>query len=33
VVWKVDDYQKLRTISNVQLLDVPGDVTKGEILR
>ena len=33
VVWKVDDYQKLRTISGVQLLDVPGDVTKGEILR
>jgi hypothetical protein len=33
VVWKVDDYQKLRTISSVQLLDVPGDVTKGEILR
>lgn len=33
VVWKVDDYQHLRTISNIQLLDVPGDVTKGEILR
>ncbi|MBI3922805.1 MAG: hypothetical protein HY318_15400 [Armatimonadetes bacterium] len=33
VVWKMDDYQQFRTISNVQLLDVAGDVTKGEILR
>ena len=33
VVWKVDDYEHLRTISNVQLLDVPGDVTQGEALR
>jgi len=33
VVWKVTDYAHLRTISNIQLLDVPGDVTQGEILR
>lgn len=33
VVWKVDDYQQFRTISNIQLLDIEGDVTKGEILR
>lgn len=33
VVWKVADYQKLRAIAGIQLLDVPGDVTKGEILR
>lgn len=33
VVWKVDDYQHLSLISNLQLLDVPGDVTKGEVLR
>jgi len=33
VVWQVADYEHFHTISNVQLLDVPGDVTKGEILR
>ena len=33
VVWQVADYEHFRTISNVQLLDLPGDVTKGEILR
>ena len=33
VIWQVADYQRFRTISNIQLLDVPGDVTKGEILR
>ncbi len=33
VVWKVEDYDTFRTISNIQLLDVEGDVTKGEILR
>lgn len=33
VVWKLDDYDHFRTISNVQVLDVPGDVTRGQILR
>ncbi len=33
VVWKVEDHDKFRTISNIQLLDVEGDVTKGEMLR
>ena len=33
VVWKFDDYARFKTISSVQLLDVPGDVTKWEILR
>lgn len=33
VVWQVFDNKQFRTISGVQLLDVPGDVTKGEILR
>jgi uncharacterized membrane protein len=33
VVWKVEDNEKLRCIAHIQLLDVPGDVTKGEILR
>lgn len=32
VVWSFADHQTMRTISSVQLLDVPGDVTKGEIL-
>jgi hypothetical protein len=32
VVWTFSDTNTLRTISSVQLLDVPGDVTKGEIL-
>jgi hypothetical protein len=32
VVWQVADYQRFRTISNIQLLDVPGDVTQGEVL-
>lgn len=31
--WVFDDYAQFRTISNIQLLDVPGDVTKGEVLR
>ena len=31
VVWAFADHQTMKTISNVQLLDVPGDVTKGEI--
>lgn len=32
VVWTFSDHHTMRTISSVQLLDVPGDVTKGEIL-
>ena len=32
VVWTFSDTNTLRTISSVQLLDVPGDVTRGEIL-
>jgi len=33
VVWQVDDHAHFTTINQIQLLDVPGDVTKGEILR
>ncbi len=33
VVWKLEAYMQLRTPSHVQILDVPGDVTKGEVLR
>lgn len=33
VVWTFADHQAFKTISSVQLLDVPGDVTKGEISR
>lgn len=32
VVWTFADHQAMKTISSVQLLDIPGDVTKGEIL-
>ena len=32
VVWTFADHRTMRTISSVQLLDVPGDATKGEIL-
>jgi hypothetical protein len=32
VVWTFADHQTMKTISSVQLLDVPGDVVKGEIL-
>ncbi len=32
VVWTFADHQAMKTISSVQLLDVPGDVTRGEIL-
>ena len=31
VKWTFADHQTMKTISSVQLLDVPGDVTKGEI--
>lgn len=33
VVWQFDDHAHFKTINQVQMLDVPGDVTKGEILR
>ena len=33
VVWQFRDDAQFKTINQVQLLDVPGDVTKGEILR
>jgi hypothetical protein len=31
VVWTFADHKTMQTISSIQLLDVPGDVTKGEI--
>jgi hypothetical protein len=31
VVWTFFDHQTLSTVSSVQLLDVPGDATKGEV--
>lgn len=33
VVWQVRDDAQFKTINQVQLLDVPGDVTRGEIWR
>lgn len=33
VVWQIFDYEKFNTISNIQLLDVKGDVTKGKIIK
>jgi hypothetical protein len=33
VVWEFADHTNFKTINQIQLLDVPGDVTKGEILR
>ncbi|HNY28053.1 MAG TPA: twin-arginine translocation signal domain-containing protein [Candidatus Sumerlaeota bacterium] len=32
VVWTFSDHATMKTISNIQLLDVPGDVVKGEII-
>ena len=32
VVWTFADHATVKTISSIQLLDVPGDATKGEIL-
>jgi len=32
VVWTFADHKTMRTISSVQILDAPGDATKGEIL-
>jgi hypothetical protein len=31
VVWSLADHQTLKTVSSIQLLDVPGDASKGEI--
>ncbi len=33
VVWEFADHVNFKTVNQIQLLDVPGDVTKGEILR
>jgi len=33
VVWKVEAYDRFRTISGVQLLDIEGDVARGEVRR
>jgi hypothetical protein len=33
VVWELFDYENFKTITNVQLLDVKGDVTKGELIK
>ena len=32
VVWTFSDHRTMKTIATIQLLDVPGDVTQGEIL-
>jgi hypothetical protein len=31
VVWTFFDHKTIRTVSSIQLLDVPGDATKGEV--
>jgi hypothetical protein len=31
VVWSFADHATMKTISSVQILDVPGDVTRGEV--
>jgi hypothetical protein len=33
VVWQYADHEHFKTVNQLQLLDVPGDATKGEILR
>ncbi|MBI3418420.1 MAG: hypothetical protein HY043_24280 [Verrucomicrobia bacterium] len=33
VVWQFDDHAHFKTINQIQVLDVPGDVQKGKILR
>jgi hypothetical protein len=33
VVWEFADHPHFKTINQIQLLDVPGDTTKGEIIR
>jgi hypothetical protein len=32
VVWTFQDHKTMKTISSVQILDVPGDPTAGEVL-
>ena len=31
VLWTFSDHQTMKTVSSIQLLDVPGDATKGEV--
>jgi len=31
VVWTFADHKTMRTVSSVQLMDVPGDAARGEI--
>ncbi len=31
VIWSFADHQVLKTVSSIQLLDVPGDAIRGEI--
>jgi hypothetical protein len=33
ILWEFADHQHFKSINQIQLLDVKGDVTKGEILR
>ena len=33
VVWQGEDHEHFKTINQIQLLDVPGDPAKGELLR
>ncbi|MEO5917721.1 MAG: hypothetical protein ABIS50_26050 [Luteolibacter sp.] len=33
IVWQSADHANFKSINQIQLLDVPGDVTKGEVLR
>jgi hypothetical protein len=32
VVWSFSDHERIQTASSIQVLDVPGDAVKGEIL-
>jgi hypothetical protein len=32
VVWTFSDHESMKTISSIQLMDIAGDVTKGQIL-
>ena len=33
IVWQFADHKQFKVVNQIQLLDVPGDVTRGEILR
>ena len=33
IVWEFADHAHFKCVNQIQLLDVPGDVTKGEVLR